>query len=254
MALQLKNDGEDNGDLDDVVSVEEYPDIDGPVKYVRGIGDGTIDPDKINDLPTYTARPVMNTDSIGMAGKSAKTRKVAYRIAAIVAVLLALLVCFYGARYMISSGGKDFTDSLRMTEDELAAEYKITFTDNANRPKAIPQYSNGKVSVRTGKGLHVVYIDGKQVGINTDSRDYRFYGVGINDAQVSIEKKLKYEYDNCMVILNDMMEGNSTAYFYYNRANNDCLVLTCSESTNRVVSMTYFTDFNKVSAGLSMGD
>jgi hypothetical protein len=100
----------------------------------------------------------------------------------------------------------------------------------------------------------VVYLNGKQIGVNTDSRKYRFYGIGINDPEQTAMKKTTYVYDDSMVVLTDMLGGKSKTYFYYNKKNKDCLALTISDSTNRVVNMTYYTDYKKSTATLSAID
>lgn len=38
----------------------------------------------------------------------------------------------------------------------------------------------------------------------------------------------------------------TTTYFYYNNEHNDCVALTVNDTTNRIVGITYFYDFNKI--------
>ena len=53
-----------------------------------------------------------------------------------------------------------------------------------------------------------------------------------------------------MCVLNDMAGGNSTAYYYYNMSENDCFVLIVNEQSNRVVAMTYFNNYSKITETL----
>ena len=179
-------------------------------------------------------------------------RSVVYKVIGIILVLLIFYGLYRGAMYMTSSGGRDITEDLTMSEESLASAYNITFQDNSELVSKVPQYSGGKVSVRSGGGLNVIYIDGKQVGISTTSRSYKFYGVAINQPGKDAEEDMTYDEDDSMVVLNDLMGGNSNSYYYYNKKNNDCLVITVSGQTNRVVSMTYFTDYKKITRNLSI--
>ena len=42
------------------------------------------------------------------------------------------------------------------------------------------------------------------------------------------------------------MSGASRVHYYYNIRNNDCLVLTVNSHSNRVVSVTYYTDYDMI--------
>lgn len=221
-------------------------------KFQGGYGDGTVSIDKINDLPTYTAPPVMNTGAVGVSGNSSTSRTVVLRVVAILFVALLVFAFYKMAIYFTASGGKDITSSLTKSEDEISKELGITFEDNAERVRAIPQYSSGTVTVKSGNELHIVYINGKQVGVNTDSRKYRFFNVGINDPEQTALRDMTYQYDDSMIVMNDLLGGNSSTYFYYNKKNKDCLVLTVSDKTNRIVSMTYYTNFKKATETLSI--
>ena len=222
-------------------------------KFNGGYGNGKIDADKLAelDLPTYTAPPLMNTGGVGVGGKASKNRTAVYRIVAILFAALVVFGFYKIAVHFTGSGGKDITEYLTKTEDEIAKDFNISFSDNTDRVRAIPQYSGGTVTVKSGDDLHIVYINNKQVGVNTDSRQYRFFNVGINDAEQTAIKKMTYKYDNSMVVMNDLLGGNSETIFYYNKKNNDCLALTVSDATNRVVNMTYYTNYKKITENLS---
>ena len=106
------------------------------------------------------------------------------------------------------------------------------------------------ITVNSGKKLNTVYIDGKYSGIHFSDRRWTIYGLNIGLGETEIAGKITYKYDNCMVILNDALGGTSTADYYYNKAANTCLVVTISDTTNRIVALTYFTDLAKVTEAL----
>ena len=206
--------------------------------------------DDINDLPTYKAYTAKPVKEVNVESTRSRRKMVSIIITSIF-VLGILILLWKGINYVVGSGGKDITENLALSEDEISKNLGITFEDNNDRAKWIPQYSGGTVTVRSGDELHVVYINGKQAGVNTDSRKYRFFNVGINDAEYDALNNMTFEYDDSYSVLNDMMEGDSNAYFYCSKKNKDCLVLVVSDKTNRIVSMTYYTSYKKVTAALS---
>ena len=157
----------------------------------------------------------------------------------------------YGINYMIGSSGKDISNQLILSEAEIGLNLGITFEDNENKVKSVRQYTKGKVTVRSGGDLNIIYVDGKQVGVNTRSRKYRFYNVGINDAEKDVIEAMTYKYDDSMIVINDIMDGESDTYYYYNKKNNDCLVLVVNNRSNRIADMTYYTDYRKMTEQLS---
>ena len=263
MSIELKHGPDDNlqegvqggalnsmqPDLNDGLS-DGFDPKDPESKYRGGLGDGTVDIDKINDLPAYTAPPLMNEGSGGVAS-GAEKRSMIYKAIGIIILLVAIIFIYRGVNYLTGTGGKDITAELTKSEDEIAKDMRIKFEDNDARLRAIPQYANGTVKVRSGKDLHVVYLDDEQTGINSDSRKYRFFDVGINDPEKTAVSKMTYQYDDCIVVASDLIAGNSDTYFYYNKKNNDAFVLAINKNSARVVNMTYFTDCKKMLAGLN---
>ena len=213
------------------------------------IQDRTVDIDKINDLPTYTGPTQMSDKSTGLNSGRQK-RKI---ISTIIGLLVVGLICFgvyKGAHYLTGSGGKDITEQLSLSEEEMAQVLDIKFEDDENRVKGIQQYSKGKVTVRSGDDLNIVYINGKQQGVDTLSRKYRFFDVGINDPEQDAHKNMTFQYDGCMSILSEMTGGSSDTYYYYSDTNGDCFVIVVNKNTNRVVDMTYYYDYKKVTESL----
>lgn len=244
--MRLKSDEEQNKRLE-----EEPEQIADPNKYKGCLGTGTADMDKIGQLPTYTAPPVMEKEGLNV---NSNTRRIIFRIIGLIFLVIIGFTAYKLTVYLTGDGGEDITADLDKDEEELAAKYDITFKDNDKRVKAIPNYSTGKMTVRSGKDLHLIYINGKRVGINTDSRDYRFFDVGINQPAREAMNNMSYEYEMSMIIGNDLMGGSSDSYYYYNTKKNDCFVLTVNGNSNRIVNMTYFTDFKKMTERLVIDD
>ena len=251
MAIKLKNDDTNEAQETLDQKPDSFSDFEDEQesKFRGGIGDGTVDIDKINDLPAYTAPPVINSGRSG-AVSGAQRRSIIYKI---IGIILVAVLCFFvykGVSYMTGSGGKDITDELTKSEDEISKDLKITFEDNPARVKSISHFCAGEITVRSGKELHLVYYKDEQIGVNSNSRKYRFFGVGINDAEKTALKNMTYQYDDAFVFSGDLTGGSSDTYYYYNKKNNDCLVLTINKNSARVANMTYFTDFKKATATL----
>ena len=161
------------------------------------------------------------------------------------------MVFYMMAKYLIGSSGEDITNYLPLTEMEISDTLGIEFEQHNELAKGVQQYSGGTVTVKEGKGLQVVYINGQQVGVCTTSRDWRFFGIGINDPWKDAQGKMTYKSEGSFTVLNDMLEGSSTSYYYYDTAKNTCFVLTVNANSGRVAYMAFFTDFRFVTKDLS---
>lgn len=193
----------------------------------------------VKDLPVYKDMGAVKSAS---AAVNNNNRKIIYRIVGALIALALIAGIIFGVRYMLSSSGTDISDDLALPESALADKLGIEFKDMNERASYIQQYSGGTVTVRASDDLEVIYIDGKQVGVATDGRKYRFYGVGINDPEGTALEEMTFPKNDSFVMLNDLRGGNSTSYYYCDKPGNRCLVLTVSERSHRIVYMTYYTD------------
>ena len=103
----------------------------------------------------------------------------------------------------------------------------------------------------SGNGdIGVIYIDGNQVGLHINNKKYGMYGVAIGDAMAHAEKDMKFDYNKSTSVLDDALSGKSMTWYYYNTETNEAIALTENETTARVVAITYFSDFHKVTENL----
>ena len=209
---------------------------------------GNAAPDPAQDLPVYKDMGALAATSSGV---NSTRRKIIFWSIGLVIVALAVFGIIKVVNFIVNSGGKDISEYLAKSESEIAQELGLTFEQHDERAPMIQQYSGGKVTVRSAGDLEVIYIDGKQVGVATDGRDYRFFGIGINDMGPRLEYIITYKYEKIFVVANDLTGGNSESKFFYNTADNTCLVITLNTTSNRVVYMTYFTDLALISKDLS---
>ena len=193
--------------------------------------------------------PLIKTTDVGQYTKGYEMTDIIIKVIGIVLVA-ALLV---GA-YFLFFGKKetDLKEYVNYDTDAIEKKLNIKLTRNDETYRRVRQYSNGKVTTDGNGDLAVLYLDGKQFGIHVDSDKYSLYGMKIGDP---LNKKVKgYDYETSYSVLNDIFNGQSTSYFYINETNNDCLELTYNDTSGRIVAMTYFNDYRRMSERLSFSD
>ena len=238
MGLQLKGDGDNSlseGQVTENVEKTVNP-WDVPGKGME------------EDAP-YQTKTIHNSMTATIQGQEKQDNPI---VTAIVRIIIGLVVCavlFLGGKAIVSvvmPEGEDITNLLTRDANTIAAELGVTFTDNTEWVSQIHQYSKGTVTVKAADGIGIVYIDGKQAGVHIRSKAYTIFDIQIGDGERHVYNNTSYPYDNFLSILNDMAAGKTTTYFYYNQERNDCVALTINDTTNRIVGMTYFYDFNKI--------
>ncbi|MBE5954616.1 MAG: hypothetical protein E7257_10785 [Lachnospiraceae bacterium] len=184
----------------------------------------------------------------------AATAKSGNNIMEIVKWVVILAVVLLGVKLVAGIVNPKTTDVslyVDMEKDALEAKLDVELENSPNMVNRITHYSNGTVTVDGDGKIGVVYIDGVRKGIHIDDKRYKMYGVSIGDGEYQIEDNITYDYENYFNVLNDMVSGNSTAWFYYNSSQNDCMVVIVNDNSARVVAMTYFNDYKLISENLS---
>ena len=168
-------------------------------------------------------------------------------------IFLILLVLCVGnwAINLISFSHTDVTGMVDMDKEQIETILQITMTEDPDMAKKINQYSGKQPTVDGAKGIGIVYIDGMRIGLHIDSGSYCMYGVNIGDSEKATEDNITYRYEGHFKVLDDVVLGNSTADFYFNRKNGDCLVVIYNDYSNKVVALTYFNNVNIVTKNLS---
>ena len=203
--------------------------------------------DGVDTLPAYRGPVVMNTKKVGSGNKN---RSKIYKAIGIVIFLGLIFLVYLGIRHLLFADGTDITKEVKLSEEEIASDLGIKFKDDDSELYKIPRYTNAKMTVRAGDELNIVYANGKQVGVNTCGRKYKLFEIGINEPGYNVTKKMTFEYDDVMMVLNDMFEGNTEASFYRNYSTNECFVVVVSKSTNRVIGVTYYNNLKKMTENL----
>ncbi len=174
----------------------------------------------------------------------------------IIKFLIVVSLIVLGAKYAVEYFMPNITDITHLVnERKVVVEQSlgVTLSKDPDMVKEIFAYTEGQITVDGNSeiGVGIVYINGNQIGLHVNSKEYGIYGVKKGDTVVGVETNMTYEYEECFEVINDLMEGNSTSTYYYNRRNNDCLVVTSNDVSNRVVAITYFNNLSRVTEGLT---
>lgn len=169
-----------------------------------------------------------------------------------IAVAVALVyITYQGILYVTDSSGFEVARMLSMSEEDISKELDTSFHQDNSLISAATEFPDDSTRIMTDGHLNIIYENNIKVGVNTSSRKYKFYGIGINQPQVQNEKRMSYKYDGIFRRTEDLMGGKSNTYYYYNRQNNDCLAITVNVSSNRVANLTYYTDFSRIEPELN---
>ena len=168
-------------------------------------------------------------------------------------VAIILILIFIGTKIYssLSTEITDITSYVNYEKEDIEKKLDVKLTPNPKMVNKIYRYSNSTVTVDGDSTIAIVYFDGKRCGLHIDNKKYSLFNIHLGYTQSKTEDVMSFEYDDSYSVLNDLMDGSSTAYFYCNSQNNTCLVLVFNGSTNRVVALTYFNDMKKATEKLS---
>lgn len=178
-----------------------------------------------------------------------ETKSKLIRIGITIGVILVLILM---VKLIFFPAPKDLTADRGLDDKQLASKYGINFEREEGMDRYVPQWTEGRtVTVNKGKDLCTIYIDGKYVGFHFDTKRWTFGGLSIGDPEIHMFEQITFEYDKDYNIINDIAEGNSCADYFYNKKTNECLVVTVSDKSNRIVAITYYNDAKLILEGLS---
>jgi len=198
--------------------------------------------------------PVMLYNT-SMAELKAQQKESNPLVGAFFKIIIALVVCgiimFVGKQIVsvVRPEGQDITNLLNKKESEIAAELGLTFVDDPAMERNIYQYSKSKATVKSAGDLGIVYLEGRKIGVHIPSKQYKIFNIQIGAGEVEMYNRTTYPFDSSLVLL-DTMGDKATVYIYYNEQRNDCIVYYINNTTNRIVHMTYFNDYKKITETL----
>ncbi len=217
------------------------------VKKSEEVEDNSI----VSPKPTFTEPEPVRLTATEIKATTAKSSNNIMGIVKWVVILVIVLLGVKLVAGIINPKVVDVGLYVDLEKDALETKLDVELQNDSAMAGRITHYSNGTITVEGDGEIGVVYIDGARKGIHIDDKKYMLYGLSIGDGEYQIEDKIAYDYDNYFNVLNDMVGGNSTAWFYYNTARNDCIVVFVNDKSARVVAMTYFNDYKLISENLS---
>lgn len=191
-----------------------------------------------------------------MAEMQAKQKGNGEIVGTIIKIIIIFMVCglvVFAGKKLVSvlvPEGQDITTMLNWKENEISTSLEEVFVDNQGRTTDVYHYSKGSIAVKGAEDIGVVYIDGRQIGVHIASKKYTIFGVQVGDGEKHMYDNTTYPFDSFISIVDTINGGRSTLYIYYNNSRNDCIFFKINNSTNRIESMTYYSDFRKVTEKL----
>ena len=151
---------------------------------------------------------------------------------------------FNGLNYLLTSGGKEISPYLQLTEEKMADELHTYFLPDPDLSVALSGKSSERLSVESDGELNLLYLNGRKIGVNTSGRKYQFFGVSINQPEITAVDQMNYDYEMVGTDVSLLESGASHTTCYCRPSKNDCLVLTVNSHSNRIVNMTYYSDYS----------
>ena len=252
MSLQLKSDSDNNGVNKEKLQLSMNGQTTGGSvsKEVNPWDNPNKDLEDLYDEPKVIYNSSM-ADLQGMQKQSNPVAGVVVKALIAFVVCAILLVAGKGIVSVVMPEGEDITALLTKKANVMEAELGLTFTDNPAWAANVVEYSESDPTVRgAAEGIGVVSMDGKQIGVHIQTKDYTMFGVQIGEGEKKMYDTTTYPYENFTSIL-DTMSGKATIYIYYNTSRNDCIFFKINNTTNRIESMTYYYDYKEVTEELS---
>lgn len=175
-------------------------------------------------------------------------------IAILTKIIFVAVLVFLGYKaYFLFFKTTDITSYLNYEKSQLEDKLDVSLEPNSKMVKKIDAYTNGTVTVDGDQknGIAMFYIDGIRSGIHIDNSKYSMFGIELGIAGQKVEKVMTFKFDRHFNVLDDIIKSSSSATFYCNSSTNECIVVICNGSTNRVVAITYFNNMAKATERLS---
>ena len=146
-----------------------------------------------------------------------------------------------------------FTQYVDQNKETILTTHKLNVAEAPYMKDKIYKYTDKELSVDKDSktGFSFIYLDGEYAGIHIDSKKYSIFGLQVGDAEISVENKITYEYDNSFQVIDEIERGVSDTCFFENSNNNTGLALTVNNATNCIVAITYYTDMDEITKELS---
>ena len=218
-----------------------------------GLGDMDTTPSDMGSFGGYSDNPIKISTNIDY--EAPKTKSSGFDMMTVVKLVAVIVIIGLVVKLIANLANPkvvDITDYINSDVDTVANALDIEMKPDAEMATQIHHYSNGTVTVEGNGEVGVVYIDGAYAGLHVDAKGYSMFGVTIGEPEYDAVEALSFDYDDSMIVLNDLMEGSSSTVYYYNLQKINCVALITNGNTNRIVAITYFSNYAKVTETLDI--
>ena len=173
----------------------------------------------------------------------------------IIALVLLGVGAFVGRRYYMNAKaleGRDIADLVNSKESIIVNELDVSLSDSKELIDEVFFWrTDKKVEVHSNEDIAVIYLDGRQTGLNVHSDQYKLFGIrtGMSDKEALEATTYPCNEKDYYVVEEDMEQGKSNTIYYYNLKQNDCIALTVNKMTNTVQGITYIDNYQVFTAG-----
>ena len=179
-----------------------------------------------------------------------------YKAIGVMVVFSFVFMAYQGVVKFLDSGSRaqDITHCLTLSEKKIESKLETTFTEDITVKDKIFNDSPDNISVKTDGSLNLIYLNGKRIGVDTSSNQYKFYNIAVNQPEIKALKETTYDYEGYTQSLGGISGRSSKTYYYYNTTKNDCLAVSVNNVTNRISEVTYYSDYSKIKSLLNIPD
>lgn len=196
---------------------------------------------------------VYNTVTAQAAGERNEDNPIGGMIVKIIVAFVVCGVLIFGGKKIVSvlmPEGTDITPILKENSDVIASQLGVTFTDNPSWVSNIYHFAEGTTTVKAAEDIGIVYLNGKQAGVHITDKTYTIFDVQIGDGEAEMYNHTTYPYDNFISVVDTVNGGKSSLYIYYSQSRNDCIVFMINNTTNRIQSMTYYSNYKLMTTNM----
>ena len=210
-------------------------------RYLRG-----------DDVDVYSNLTKVDMPKAANASTIRWLLKCVIKLAGVAIAVFIIFFSYQGIIYMMGTKGREVSGMFKKPDDYIVKELGGIFKEDDSLVEKIPIYTDGNVKVKTNGELNIIYVNDKRIGFNTTSRDLRIYGVAINQMEINLTHNMTFFYNEKDQALDNAYGSSSGVTFFRNTSTNECLAVVIGGTSHRVVSVSYFTDYNLVTQNIMM--
>ena len=159
---------------------------------------------------------------------------------------------YQGIIYMLDTNGEEINYVFDQPDHIIEKDLETEFKDDFTLVDSMPIFADGRVTVKSDGELNIIYVNNERIGFNTTGRKYKFFGISINQTEISLKHRVTFFYDKVYHNMLSAYGGKSNMTYFVNEETGACVLVIIGGTSNKVVSVSYFTDFERVTEGMTL--